>query len=590
MSRSDEEAAIGALEEALGARLVVEAQGDSYAFTHALVRETLYDALSAPRRQRMHAQAAGAIEAARSSDPEARIAALALHYRLAGAAVDAAKGIEYSLRAGEHARQHFAWDETAVHWDGALALMERAGADPAARARLGVALAEIAAVVGDLARQIGHLERALGLYIELGDEERAAQVHSRLGMAHSLIDSIDAEHLDIKRAFRHFEAARAVLERGPVRKARGHLETGVATALTYELRIEAGIEGAARGMEIAEQIGDEALWAAAAEAYGWHKLVGGELSEGFAAQERAFEAADRRQRPLLAWMAFNIRAQFTWGLRDPNGAQVLFEQQLALSYAGKTAYAQERADGRGRCHLSRGELASAQRLLPDARPAWISHSLEPLVDLWQGDWDQVEALARRGLETSRRTGNRWDEWAAHHLAGHVLRLRGELERAVEALERARRIVHEGGARYFETWVLPDLARAEAELGRLSDARTHVDRCRAILEGGEDWRGRRAIAGLAEAVVLSFEQRPDEADSGFAAALETLRNFGLRPDEADGLHQRGLALVRAGDRSRAVEMLDAATGIYARHGAGAPWLERVGAAFEGRGRGGPGALA
>jgi phosphatidylserine/phosphatidylglycerophosphate/cardiolipin synthase-like enzyme len=167
-------------------------------------------------------------------------------------------------------------------------------------------------------------------------------------MAHALIDSIDAEHLDIRRAFRHFDAARAVLDRGRPRRALGHLETGVATALTYALRIESGIEAAARGMEIAEQLGDEALWAGAAEAYGWHKIVGGELGEGFAAQERAFEAADRGRRPFLAFMALNIRGQFTWGLRDPDGAQGHFERQLELSYAGRTRYAQERADGIGR--------------------------------------------------------------------------------------------------------------------------------------------------------------------------------------------------------------------------------------------------
>ena len=282
MSGTDEEAVIGALEEALGARLVVEAREDVYAFTHALVRETLYEALSAPRRKRMHAQAAGAIEAAPASEAEERIAALAVHYRLAGAVGDPAKGIEYSLRAGERARQHFAWDETALHWDGALALMERAGSDRSGRARLSVALGDLAAVVGDLTSQIGHLERALTLYSELGDEERAAQAHSRLGMAYSLIDSIDAEHLDIKRAFSHFDAARAVLEHGRPRRALGHLETGVSTALTYGLRIGPGIEAAARGMQIAEQLGDEALWAGAAEAYGWHKIVGGEMEEGFA--------------------------------------------------------------------------------------------------------------------------------------------------------------------------------------------------------------------------------------------------------------------------------------------------------------------
>ena len=572
MSGGSEEAAIGALEEALGAHLVVEAQDGAYAFTHALVRETLYEALSAPRRQRTHARAAAAIETAPAADPEARIAALAIHLRLAGTAGDPAKAIEYSLRAGEDARRHFAWDETGLHWSGAMALMERTGAGEDVRARLSVALAQLAAVMDDLPTQIGHLERALALYTELGDEERVAQVHSRLGMAYSLIDSIDAEHLDVTRAFRHFDAARAVLGQGAPRRALGHLEAGVATALTYGLRIAEGTEAAARGMEIAERLGDEALWESAAEAHGWHKIVGGEMAEGFATQERAFASADRARRPFLAFMALNIRGQFTWGLRDPDDAQRQFERQLGLSYMRGTSYARDRADGIGRCHISRGDLAAARRLAPEARTAWISHSLQPLVYLWEGRWDDALALARRGLATSRSTANRWDEWSAQHLAGYVLRLRGELEPAVEALEQARRIVRDGGARYFETWVLPDLARALAELGRAGEARVHVERCREIMAAGEDWRGRHATAGLAEAVVLSVEDRPDEADARFASALETARRYGLRPDEADVLHQRGIALARAGDRAGAADARAEAAELYARHGAGAAWLK------------------
>jgi hypothetical protein len=41
------------------------------------------------------------------------------------------------------------------------------------------------------------------------------------------------------------------------------------------------------------------------------------------------------------------------------------------------------------------------------------------------------------------------------------------------------------------WVLPDLARARAETGHVDEARRHVERCREIIDGGEDWRGRRA---------------------------------------------------------------------------------------------------
>lgn len=317
----------------------------------------------------------------------------------------------------------------------------------------------------------------------------------------------------------------------------------MATALTYGLRIGPGIEAAQRGMEIAERLGDEALWAASAEAYGWHRIVGGEMREGFAAQERAFERADRGQQPLLAWMALNILGQFTWGLRDPDGGQAQFERQQRLAYAGRTGYAQERADGIGRCHIVRGDLAAARRLLPDARTAWISHSLLPLVQLWEGRWDDAEALARRGLATSRRTGNRWDEWAAEHLLGTVLRLRGAHAPAAEALERARAIVRDGGARYFEVWVLPDLARALAALGRTGEARTHVERCREILEGGEDWRGRLATAGIAEGVVLSAEGRPDEADAVLASAAAAARRHGLVPDEADALRERAAASLR-----------------------------------------------
>jgi tetratricopeptide (TPR) repeat protein len=559
MADGDEDEVIVALEEALEARLVVEAAG-GYAFTHALVRETLYGTLSVPRRQRLHARAAAAI-------PESSLAALALHHRLAGAAGDPAAAIDFSLRAGERARGLFAWEDAAAHWDGALAVMDRAGADPAACARLLVALAELMAVTGDLGRQIAYLERALALYTELRDDERAAQAHSRLGQAHSLIDSIYADHLDIRRAFRHFDAARPVLERGPVRRARGHLEIGISTALTYGLQIPRGIETAVRAIEIGEQLGDEALWAGATEVYGWHRIIGGDLREGFDAQERAFASADAGRRPFLAWMAWNIRGQMAWALGDPDDGQRAFERAQMLPYLQDTDYHRETADGIGRCHASRGEIEAARRLLSDARPAWVTHSLEPLLGLWNGDWDAMETLAQRVLDTSRRNGNRWDEWASLHLAARVAFLRGEHERADELLEGALEIVTDGGADYFAMLVLPDLARVRVETGRVDQARAAVERCRAIVERGEDWRGRGGVAMVAEAAVLAAEGRADDAGARFAEAHDVLAGYGLVSERAECLHEWGRA---TGSASRLEEALE----VYRRYGAGAPWIERV----------------
>jgi DNA-binding SARP family transcriptional activator/tetratricopeptide (TPR) repeat protein len=571
-AESGDEEAIAALEEARAAQLVLEEDGGSaHAFTHALVRETIYGELSAPRRQRLHLRAARALEAV---EGDRALAVLAIHHRLAGPSGDAAKAIEYSLRAGNEARELSAWEEAAAHWDGALAVMERAGGMEAERGRLLVALGELMVVVGDLRRQISYLERALALYERLGETERVAQVHSRLGMAYSLIDSIHAEHLDVERAFAHFDAARPVLERGPRRKALGHLETGVATALTYGLRIPEGIEAAARGMEIGERLGDDALWTGAAQAYGWHLIVAGRLAEGFAITERAFEAADRERRPFLAFMGSNIRGQWTWGLGAPDEAQAFFERPLRLPYVGKTTYRREIADGVGRCHLDRGELEDARRLLEDARAAWFSHALRPMLDLWEGRWDEVGALAADVHATSRRTGNRWDAWAAHLFTGRVCYLRGELEPAVRSFGEGVALVVDGGAAFFELWVRPELARAHADEGNIAAARDQIERCLALVGCGEDWRARAGHVALAEAVVLAREGRFDEADAAFGRAQIDFRRYRLPLNEADALHEWGRALGRAGVRSAALEKLDDGLDILRRHDAGPAWLERA----------------
>ena len=565
----DDDALIAALEEARDAQLVVELErpgGPAYGFTHALVRQSLYSGLSAPRRQRLHARAAAAVEAIHG---DAQIAALALHHRLAGSAGEPGKAVDTSLRAGAEAAALFAWEEAAGHWEGALAVMARMGGRERERADLLVALGEVMVLVGHLGRQIAHLEAALELYDALGDRERAARVHSRLGMALSLMDSIYAEHLDITRAFHHFDAARAVLGRGAPGRAVGHLEVGVATALTYGLRIGPGLEAAEHAMEIADAAGDELLWSGAAEAYGWHLLVAGRLAEGFAVLERAFAAADRHQRPFLAFMAANIRGQFTWGIGAPDEAQAQFERTLRLPYTGHAAYRHQIADGIGRCHAARGELDAARGHLPDATPTWITHSLAPVLDLWDGELDAVDVLAARTLETSRRTGNRWDEWASRQLAARVCHLRGEPARAVELLHAALAIVVEGGAPYFELWVRPDLARGLAALGRVEEAREQADRCAAIVGGGEDWRGRAGVVALAEAVTLAHEGRDGDAARVFAEGRAVLARHGLRAEEAELLHEWGRLLA-------VPERLDEAAESYRRHGAGAFWLERVAA--------------
>jgi hypothetical protein len=264
-------------------------------------------------------------------------------------------------------------------------------------------------------------------------------------------------------------------------------------------------------------------------------------------------------------MASNIRGQMAWALGDPDEGQRGFERAQMLPYLQDTDYQRDTADGIGRCHASRGEMEAARRLLSDARPAWVTHSLEPQLGLWNGDWDAMEALASRVLDTSRRNGNRWDEWASLHLAARVAYLRGQP--AGDLLESALEIVTDGGADYFAMLVLPDLARVRVESGRVEDARAAIERCRAIVERGEDWRGRGGVAMVAEAVVLAAEGRVAEADERFATAHEILAGYGLVSERAECLHEWGRAV---GSEARLEEALE----LYRRYGAGAAWIERL----------------
>ena len=83
----------------------------------------LSDGLSLARRQGFHLRAAKALEGGDS--PQLHLTAIAVHYRLAGAAGEPQNAIDYSVRAGEAANALFAYTEATSHWRAALELMQK---------------------------------------------------------------------------------------------------------------------------------------------------------------------------------------------------------------------------------------------------------------------------------------------------------------------------------------------------------------------------------------------------------------------------------------------------------------------------------
>ena len=121
----ESEALLDALDAALAAGLVrEEAAPGSYAFAHALVRQTLYEELSAARRVRAHGAAAQRLLALREAGRPVAAAELAHHLIEAAPAGDPEAAARESGRAAADATTALAWEEAAAHAERGLRALE----------------------------------------------------------------------------------------------------------------------------------------------------------------------------------------------------------------------------------------------------------------------------------------------------------------------------------------------------------------------------------------------------------------------------------------------------------------------------------
>ena len=114
------------LNEAMAERVLDDVPGapGRARFGHALIRDTLYDGLTAARRMQLHREAGEALEAVYSSDPEPHLAELAQHFVAAAPLGVADKAIEYARRAGDRAAIQLAFEEAARQYAIALTLAD----------------------------------------------------------------------------------------------------------------------------------------------------------------------------------------------------------------------------------------------------------------------------------------------------------------------------------------------------------------------------------------------------------------------------------------------------------------------------------
>ena len=169
---------LAVLEPAVQAGIVQADVGTSgtYLFTHALIRETIYEDLPACDRLRLHGRAGDALAGVHCAHLEPALTRIAHHYHEAAALGYADKAVVFALRAAESAVRLCAYEDALLHYDHVIKTLESGGLMHDER------LARAYILKGFALNQLGQVQQCMEVLLEAVSRTRV------LGSAELLVD------------------------------------------------------------------------------------------------------------------------------------------------------------------------------------------------------------------------------------------------------------------------------------------------------------------------------------------------------------------------------------------------------------------
>jgi DNA-binding SARP family transcriptional activator len=551
------------LDQAIDARVVSDVPGSRgrLRFAHVLIRDTLYDGLTAARRLRLHKLAVAALEQLNDERPGPYLAELAHHSVAAGEHV---KGLLYSRQAGNRALELLAYDEAARLFELALeALAEQPPVDPATRSELLLAR-------GDALAKAGSMADAREMFLaacDLARTTRLPEAFARAALGYGGSPGWQRAGGDTRLVPLLEEALRVLGQDGPLLRAR--LLARLAGALRDESSLEPRSSLSREAVEIARRLGDkEAL------AYTLTSLFmatwGPDVEELVTIAEEVGRLADETGSTDAALDALTLKGVVAWlTLAD--------EAEIA-----DTAY-----------HALAGQLGQAA-------PQWQGAMQNALWALFRGEFAKAEELEEQALRSGYARSS--DADCSYRLAMFILRRAQGRLAEVEHLTREA-VDQYPGYRSFRCFI-PLL---ELELGREHQARRAFDELAdaefAGLPRDSEWlfclallaevaahlydqdraallyrllgpyarvnamaAGEVALGPIARylGILAATTSRWEEAAGHFEDAIAMNVKMGARPALAHTRHDYArmlLARDQRGDRHKALELLGGAVSIY-----------------------------
>jgi DNA-binding CsgD family transcriptional regulator/tetratricopeptide (TPR) repeat protein len=559
------EAVLAAVEEAVAAGVLQEAQQTvgRYQFAHALIRETLYDELSTPRRLLQHRRIGEELEGLHARDLDSHLPQLAHHFFEAASTGVGDKAADYCARAGRQAMEMLGYEEAARFFQRALEARELCRpVDQEARCRLLLQLAQALRMGGDTRQALEAFERAASAARRIGSAEALAEAALGLGKP--------GGHFGL-----HAEPAVRLLEEALAAQPRDDsslevkLLSGLAAGYFLVGRFGEGKTLSRRALEMGRLVGDpSALLAALRAGLAPSDLQAEEVAEYLERTEEMLILAERLGETYALMDAHGYRAQlFLAGGRIEELRAEIEDYPRRAERLRQPAY---------RClePMHAATLATLEGRFEDAERLVVQARLE-------GErvrFDNVDGIFGIQMFTLRRLQGRLGEVAGaveHFVASRqaetiwrpglavVLTELGQHDRARVELEAL------SAARFSEVpcdvlWLSSIVFLAEVTCA-LADREKAAVLYELIRPHGDGYVASGGIATLGAAGQYLGElagalERWHEAERHFERALDMNRSIGARPWLALTQERYARVLGRrgaSGDRERAEGLLQKA---------------------------------
>ena len=596
-----------AVGEALAAGVIVERPGalGLFAFSHALMREALYEDLGPQRRALLHRDVGRALEQLYAADPEPHLAELAHHFFAAATAGELSKAIDFSVRAGERAMTLAAYEEAADHFEHALqayGLHERPDGGRRCDLLLSLGIAQSRAgatrearetfvCAAGLARNIGSPERlaraALGYGAGMGGFEFGRVDEGLMALLHEAREALGDDdaplmarvlgRLATELYFSDRARERDELGARAVAMAR---RTGdpatLASTLSARLitlcdpdRLADRLQLASDVVALGEQVRDREL---VLRGQVWRIVSLMELGEwaGVDMELAAHaELAEELRDPLHLWYVPLFRATRALLEGRLEDAERLAETACAVGRATQPQNANQlyavqllalRAE-QGRLHEIECDLATFARRYP-AAPVWraataFAHAMVGRTDEAR---QAFEELSAGGLAAIPRDADWLATIALLIRAGARIGDARRTGRLGELLEPyADRAVIAGRASICLGPVARYAGIAAAAAGRLDEAAAHLERALAT---ARRWGAEPTVAAVRLELADVLERAGDESSRTAAGALRSDALAAAKRLQLDGLREPWT--------QRAGREPEPATAVPGASRSGAPW--------------------